>query len=499
MQSELAPAPVEAVSSRSQRLHPLTLLFSTLGEGQALAVPALVGGVMAGGGHMARMLGWVLVLLVVPSAVWAAAEYLRFRYRVEGDSLIIDRGVWGREHRVIPAARVQNIDLKQNFLQRMLGVAELHVETAGGESSEAALSVLAVGEAEQLRRSLLALRAGSAEAPAEAPVVLARLSTRDLLLAGATANEAGVVAAGLIGAVELAYELRFRLPIPGGNWRSIFLERSAGELAMGGLALAGVLVLLAWGFSIIGAVVSYAGFTLRRTPGELHKSYGSLVRREAAVPLERVQVVRIEESLLRRPLGLAALKIETAATAPGQGQHRGVEAFLPLVRAEDAGRLVAEVFDGLDYGALEFRPVDPLARRHVFLRYAAAVLVLTAALVGLGGGRGFWTLALLPAAYAGAHLHYRSLGYAVSGGFVVARGGWLNRITWIVPLRRVQTLHESATLFQRRHGLASVVVDTAAGGAYIPNLRRQAARDLLDQLNRALEHSTRRTPRSVLE
>jgi putative membrane protein len=495
MQSELRELPVGTGAEPPRRLHPLTLLFAALDEGQAFALPAILGGAWAADGHMARMLGWIVILLVVPSVLWAVAEYLRFRYVVTGASLVVDSGVWRREHRVIPLARIQNIDLRRNLLQRMLGVAEFHVETAGGESSEAALSVLGIRDAEALRTQLLALRAGAEESqiPRRSPV--AKLSTWDLLLAGATANEAGVIAAVLIGAVELAYEFRITLPLPGLDWRALIFEQSTAELVTGAAVVLFVLLLLGWGFSVLGAVLNYSGFTLERTGSELHKRYGSLVRREATVPLERVQVIRVEESLLRRPLGLVALKIETAATAPGGGQHRGVEAFVPLAQASDAGRLVAEVFSALDYDALGFQPVNPWARRHAFGRYAFVLLVISAALVAMIGAEGLWGLASLPVAYAAAHLHYRSLGYTISEGFLVARGGWLNRITWVVPLRKVQTLHESATLLQRRHGLASLVVDTAAGGARVPDLPAQTVRNLLEQLGRGLAASAHRVDR----
>ncbi|MEW5926078.1 MAG: PH domain-containing protein [Gemmatimonadota bacterium] len=488
MPSELAPLDAPAPMGRAKGLHPLTLLFAALDEGRALALPALAGGAWAAGGHMARMLVWVLVLLVIPAVIWAVAAYLAFRYQVTGASLVLDSGVWRRQHRVIPLARVQNIDLKQSALQRVLGVAEVHVETAGGDSSEAALSVLGIREAEALRAHLSALRVEAANVEEQERTLVARLSTRDLLLTGATANEAGIIAALLIGAAQLASELQLDLPLPGVDWPALVLEQSTGALVRGVVVVGLALLLLAWAFSVLGAVLNYAGFTLERAGPELHKRYGSLVRREATVPLERVQVIRIEESLLRRPLGLAAFKIETAATAPGKGQHRGAEAFLPLARATEASRLVAEVFEGIDYDTLQFRPVDPLARRRAFVRYSLALLVLTTPLVAFAGARGLWALALLPAAYAAAHLHYRSLGYAVSAGFIAARGGWLNRVTWVIPLRRVQTLHESATVFQRRHGLATVVVDTAAGGARVPNLRAEAARELLDHLAEGVVH-----------
>ena len=473
-----------------RRLHPLTLLFAALKEGQALALPALLGGIWAGGGHMARMAAWVLVLLVIPSVLWGLAEYLAFRYGLAGDDLVVDQGVWRRQHRVLPLERVQTVDVRQNALHRLLGVAELRVETAGGETTEAVLSVLDARRAEAFRVALLSRRA-AAERPAEsgagsaagsAPVVLARLSARDLALAGATANEAGVIAALLAGAVELAYQ--FRVPIPWARLdvRSLIAERTAADLARVGAVVGVTVLLVAWALSVAGALLTYRGFTLERVGGELRKRYGALSRREVSVPLGRVQAARIEESLLRRALGLVALRIETAGAAPGEGEHRGAEFYLPLASSRDVPRLIAAVFEGLEYGVLRFRPVHPRARRRALIRYSAPVLVLAAAAAFAFGGAWLWLLALEPFAFIAARAHTRHLGYAVAPGYVALRAGFLTRTTWVVPERRVQTVHVRESPLQRRYGLATLGVDTAAGEAMVPDLDARQAWALLARL-----------------
>lgn len=482
-----------------RRLHPLTVAFATLGEAQALVIPALLGGAWAGGGHMGRMAGWMLALLVIPSVLWAVAEYRAFGYGLVDGGLVLDRGVLRRHHRVIPFSRVQSIDVRQGALQRLVGVAEVHVATAGGEATEAVLSVLALREAEALRTELLSRRdvaAAKSQATSHAasavelavgpavdqPAVLARLSTRDLVLAGATSNEAGLIAALLVGAVELAYQFDVPVPLPALDVRALLTERPVAELVRA-VALLGIAALvLAWLFSIAGALLRYHGFVLSRTGGELQKRYGALHRETTSIPLERVQAARVEESLLRRPLGLVALKIETAGTAPGTGHNRGVEAYLPLASARDVPRLVAAVFDGLDYGALRFRPVHPHAWRRAFIRYSAPVLTTAVALaIALGPGW-LWVLTLVPLALVAAHVHVRHLGYAVAPGYVALRAGFVTRTTWIVPQRRVQTLHVRETVFQRRLGLATLGVDTAAGEATAPDLGVAEAHALLAQL-----------------
>lgn len=469
----------------ARRLHPLTFLFQAFDEGQGFALPALLGGAWAGGGHMARMAVWMLALLVVPSVLWAVAEYLAFRFRLAGADLVLDYGVLRRHHRVIPLSRVQSIDVRQSALQRLLGVAELHVETAGGEATEAVLSVLDASEAEALRAELLSRRsAAEPSSVGEPPRMLARLSARDLALAGATSNEAGVVAALLLGAVELAYQFGL-WRWPGLDLHALVSDRPAMDLFRTAALVGAAILLLAWAFSIAGALLGYHGFTVERTREELRKRYGAIARREASIPLERVQAVKVRESLLRRPLGLVALEIETAGAAPGRGHHRGAEAYLPLARTGDVPRLVAAVLAELDYGALRFRPVHPRARRRAFVRYAAALFGVTAILVFASGWAWLWLSSLAPLAWVAARLHVRHLGYAIAPGYVALRAGFLNRTTWLIPERRVQTLHLRETAFQRRLGLATLGVDTAAGEAKVVDLDVREARALLAHLARA--------------
>ena len=467
--------------SEPQRLHPYTVLFDAVATARAFVVPALFGGVSAGGGEVESVLTWTLALLSVPAILLAVARYFSFRYRLTGDELIIDSGVLSRQRRVIPLARIQNIDVRESPLQRLCGVVELRVETAGSGETEAALRVLDRAHAESLRVALLAGRraalvgggVGVQTEETEPVRELARLSTQDLIVAGATASEAGIVAAALGGALQVLDDLRIDVPdfLPDPER---IAELSGGDIvvAVAGIVLA--VLLIGWLSSILGALITYHGFTLEQTSSELRKRYGLLSRRESVVPLERVQAVRVEESWIRRPFRLAALKVETAGGAPQERRRGGAEAFLPIARAADVQRLVEAVLGGLDYDGLVFLPAHPRARRRAFVRYTIVFGLAAVALTFVVEPRWLPFLPVLPVAWLAAGRYYRNLGYALAPGFVVTRAGLLDRITWIVPDRRIQTVHLVQSPFQRRHGLADVVVDTAAGGL----LREAAAKDI---------------------
>ncbi|MGH7720144.1 MAG: PH domain-containing protein [Gemmatimonadaceae bacterium] len=488
--------PSEALSDdvgRGKRLHPLTILFSTAALARGLVLPAVVGGVSAAGGDIAGTISWIVALLAIPTVAASVGSYLYFRYTLRGDELVIRSGLVRRQHRVIPLGRVQNTEIRQSALQRLFSVVELRVETAGSaQSAEATLSVLGREEADALRAEILSRRhvlaaPASAEQPAPAPaLLLLHLSTADLVLAGATANEAGIVLAAIAGAMGVLDDLPIPLPAWLENPSGLVPELSplgTAAFIVGALA---ALFIVGRVFSIAGSVIGYGGFTLERAGGELRKRYGLLARREAHVPLRRVQAVRVEESVLRRKLGVASLKIETAGGYAGSGETGGAEAFVPLTTIARVPALLQEVFPGIAYPPERFHLVHPRSRRRAFTRYAAVLFVLSGTLALLFGPRWLLALAATPLLYALAAWQYRHRGYAVLPDYLVARGGALRRVTWIIPERKLQTLHVTETPFQRRHGLATIVLDSASGksAASVVDLARDDAAALLTSLSR---------------
>lgn len=473
------------------RLHPATLLFDTIRVGRAFILPAVVGGASAAD-DLSEALKWILLLLAVPALLIAVGRYLTYRYRLDeaADELIIDSGILSRRHRVIPLGRIQNIEVQQSPLQRLFGVAELRVETARMSArgrAEAELAVLGHAEAVAMQRELRARR-GRIDPAMEPPVptVLARLSPGDLILAGATANEAGLIAAGLASLLQIMNDLPITIPVPRVDPTELVPDPAAAAaiaIAVGAL----LVVTIGWLLSIGAKLIRYWGFRLERVGDELRTEYGLLSRHEGTVPLERVQSIRLEESVLRRLLGLASLRIETAGgVQDGDGARGGAEAFVPILRRSRAAELARAIFHDLELDDVRLAPVHPLARRRALFRYAWPIIGASVTLALFLDIAWLGLLALLPGAYLYAGALYRSYGYGARPGYAVARAGVMSRVTWLVPDRKIQTVHARASPFQRRYGLATLLLDTASGGsrteARIPDLAAATAGRLLREL-----------------
>jgi putative membrane protein len=494
------------------RLHPSSLLFQLASQVRALAIPVLV--LLVGAGNV--QFGWQvwLVVLLVPYTGFALARYVSFRYRYEPHEMVIRTGIFFRNERHVPYARIQNVDAVQNVLHRMLGVVEVRVQTAGGQEPEATLSVLPVAAYEEMRRRVAegrglaapegagveGARAGAAAGPAGR--TLLALPPRELVLHGIIENRGLVVVAAAFGLVwELGLGDSLAAWAFGEATTGRDVLRHAARSVFGTAALAvhrvvllagafGALLLVTRVLSMAWALLRLYGFRLSRVGDDLRVSFGLVTRVIATIPLRRIQTLTVRDTPLSRLFGRASVRVETAGGQAGEGHSAQREWLAPILRREAVPRLLAEIVPGVAMEEVEWHRAPPRAFRRAIKPPAALACAIAIGLVPL---LHWWSLAVLPMllgwAYLDARLTVARLGWAVAEGAVLFRSGWVRRQVSVARFTKIQavSLHESP--FDRRHGMARVRVDTAGAGGTshrvdIPYLPRETARALRETLAR---------------
>ena len=449
-------------------LSPRSVPVRVLENGGRVVFFAAVGIVSSSGGDLPPLpvVAGVVLLAAGLVTVWQTAYVQRFSYEVTGDTFDIASGVLSRREREIPYERVQNVDISENILQRLLGLAQVRIETAGGSGTEARLRYVTRGEASRLQELLGERKrraAGEAEDGAEAGTAgegdletetLFTLSDRELGILGVVSADLRLLGLASVILSGFAPQIAARLQ-PGPDLVS---------LAGPALALLGLLGL--WVVSAVTAVFRFYGFELRRQADELRYERGLLQRYSGTIPVDKIQTLRLRENVLARALGYAGLVIETAGYGPGQ--EGGAQSAVPLAKRERALALAREVEP---VGEVDFERPPRRARTRYAARYALGLAGLTAglwALDALTGWLPLWylTAGLLLAVPPAAHLAWRHRGYHAGEDYFVTRNGFWRRETVVVPYDRVQTVASSQSLFQRRRDLGTVRVDTASTGGF---------------------------------
>ena len=157
---------MKPMPSEAQHLHPLSWLFIAGVWLKGVVVPAVVLLLVSGRGTSiwSSYETWLLVL-VIPAFALAFIKFWVFRYTFAPGELVIRDGILVRNERHIPYDRIQNMDLVQNPLHRMLSVALVRLETAGGDKPEAQLRVLSLDAVDRMRSHVFSGRGapGAAE------------------------------------------------------------------------------------------------------------------------------------------------------------------------------------------------------------------------------------------------------------------------------------------------------------------------------------------------
>ena len=491
------------VSSDPQRerfLHPSTLVIPLLGSLGSLIVPTI---------FVAFWMNWLMkwqtmasvgfFCVVAPVTAYHALRYASFRYQLQGSKLIIRSGLLWREERRIPLARIQDAKTRQGLFHQLLGVVKLEITTAGGQRHEAILNVISMADADWLRAAFFEYQDGNeTDAKSEAVVRprhdLLRLMLPDLLLGGATSKLVATVGALLGAGLYFVIGVRLLAGYAGDwdffDWPRRIIPEDGGlitntlhQFLSWSDTLAGTMILVMGGLGIAvgGFAIRYHRFRLTRRDNILSKRHGLLTIRAGSVAQERIQALKVEETLLRRWLGLASIWSDSGGDRHNPDEEASKrEPLVPIANRDRIYSLVEEVLTGLTESRPRWKKVSPKAVWRG-TRIGWLVLILVAAPTALlAGWSSLLWLPVFPLIYFLNLKWYRHRGYWLDRNFLISRRGWFNRKTLYLPVRNLQNLSLRRNYFDRRLGLATLQVDTAGqantgGGFAIHNLPVQQA------------------------
>jgi putative membrane protein len=361
-------------------------------------------------------------LVVIGAAlVGGFVSWLVTRWQIADGVLRIDTGLLRRDSRRFPLSQVQAVDVVQTGLARLLGLAELQLRVAGGDSARGGrLACLKLADAEQLRRQLLALaampagglaapRAGPTSQVGSAPDQAGRLTSRMLFR---------VRTSRLPVAILLTRSGATVLVVAVATWLTAQLTDSAGVIAPF-LPLAFGVAASLWrqfnGEFGTTVVAAHDGIRLRS---------GLIQTTAETIRPGRIQAVRLVEPLIWRAFGWCRLEVDVAGARQrreDRAEGQRLRALIPVGSRAEADLLLTEL---LTNSPLPSQPAPSRVR---------------------------WK----------APLSYHFLSWSRDDQYVVAARGRVCRQTTWVPLEKVQSIRWVQGPLQRRLGLATVHLDVA--------------------------------------
>lgn len=451
-----------------RRLHPVTIIRELVGVAWNLVVAVVVLGALQD-----SVAAGLEVLLPVLAFGLAVGRYLSTRYAVTPEAVLWRRGILFRRRVEVPRPRIQNVSSGADVLGRVFGLRTVTISTAGSEG-ELELALVTGDESSFLLGELLGHRApvDTAPAPGAPPAWpppppsrrVVTLPTGDLVRYALTGSGMAVIGAA-VALVAVAV-----------------VTGSPAALLLIAVVLVGPVL----------ATLELNDFELDVEPDRLRVRHGLLTTRDKWARRERIQLLAVERPVLRAALGHETISVATADATVGAGSELSL--CSPWARRGSWPELAAELLEPTATAEPDLRPISPRAELRRFLRLLGAVWLPAAVGAAVAA-----VVGSLPAVVASlavgavgtvaarglARRAQRLDGWQVGTEHLLVRRGMVASRLWLVRRAKVQSVGLRSTPFQRRLGLASVVVDTAnvrGGAIVVPDLPRATADELAADL-----------------
>lgn len=497
--------------AREHRLHPWSWLFVLIQQLKQFIFPLIVlvfFGARSGRDEWWQSMGPLIAMVVL--VLIAIARYFTYRYRIGADGLTIRSGWLERSVREIPFARIHNVGIKQTLLHRLFGVAEVRLESAGGQKPEAEMRVLSLAAAADLedvirhrgrRDATDAQDVGegvAATRTAPADTTLLSLPLGEVLRLGLISNRGMIIVAAAFGAIWQVFPERqvTNTMIAGGRQAFGYATHAHWSWLQTGLAalsLIAVFLLATRLLSVGQTLLQYYGFRLSESGERITVERGLLARLRTSVVRRRIQSWTLHEGVVHRLLGRRSLRVDTAVASHGEGgEERSLKVLAPVATPAAVDALVQHVLPGV-WPPAQWQAWTGQAGWRLWWPRALTTIGLTLLAQHWLGRWGWLLLAWLPVSAYATWQQVRHAGHAVGAHIISVRGGWWSRWWRFAEIDKLQALRLTQSPIDRWCGTATLWLDTAGDTGFKPPLRlrflpQDQARALYADLGRALAH-----------
>ncbi len=451
--------------SDAKRLHPVSTIIHCLQLLKEMIIPFLIFVVFGSKNGVFQLIITAVILVIV--LISGFLSWLRYTYRLEENELRIEYGVFVRKKRYIPFERIQSLDLSEGLLQRPFGLVRVKVETAGSgkNEAEAVLTAISKAEARLIQQTMFSAKelkkAETGEFVAEKPMeeIIYQISTKELLLLASTSGGVGVVLSAVI-----AFASQFEEFIP---YDKVF--RGLEGVVSNGVLFVSILVfvgfLIAWIAAVIGTMVKYASFTVKKKEDDIIISRGLLEKRQLTIPLHRIQAIKISENLIRQPLGFSTVFVENAGGSATDEDSARVM-LLPIMKKKRIAEILSPYLPEYHFSPT-IHPVPKRALRRYIIRGLIAISPFVVVPIIFLRPWGYFASVLVLLSVLVSYLNYKDAGWKIEQEQLTLRYRHFIKNTILMKRNRIQSLRYQESFFQRKNELATVnaVVMSGTGGA----------------------------------
>ena len=413
--------------------------------------------------------GTVLVLIII--AIIAYLQYRNFTFFLDSEraEFVISEGILNKTVTVIQLNKIQQVNINQSLIQRIIGVYSVDVDTAGSANKEGKINAVSHELAIALKGRLLESTHEVPSDVAEDHILeskpLISISLWSLVKIGITSNY--LKSFGLI----LAF---FATIYENVSQYAEYSEYDTNQIhefvnKQDVLTAISIVVIILFAATIlinlVRVIVRYFNYKISQQQESLLLSFGLINTKSTILRPERIQITSVSQNFLQRKMDILEMRIKQAASGSEKEQRKSA-LEIPGCSASERDSILKLLFHAIPEKGVMLKPnfrklgfsifliiVVPLSAFYIIAFYAEPRFFdFTAFAIAYG------VFALLV-----LYFSFRNYRLFITDKFIIKQSGAWDITDSIIEQGKIQALSTSQLFWHKSLNIGSLTIHTAGG------------------------------------
>lgn len=425
------------------------------------------------------VLGIALILIYI--LIRSILLYLNYKFKVKDNSFILKHGILKKTNVSIPFSKIQNVKFKQNFIQQIINVTEVEIETAGAKNVEISIKALTRERAEALKKVLFSeknvinVENNSIE---KEHTELLKVSPLELLKVSISENHFNsflllfaFIFSGYAQLKDVLEDLEIN------NQLDLIVEENASSLVHD-VFLVSILLLFTFVISIIISFfrIFLKHFNLKLSIKEkaIEVSQGLITKQHNIIKKEKVQYLVVSTNPLKKIIGIYNIVFKQATSGKIKN-HKIIK--IVGAKFEQVSILKNILFnEEISKSEEVFIPESYYLTQMYFRSFLLIGILNLLAFLDLNFL--FFNIMLFPLVIVLINLKYNKTFFKLHPNMLEIGSGQFSTEVIYFELFKIQHIKMRQTIFQKRKNVVDIVLQTASGKIKIPCVNKNLAIEL---------------------
>lgn len=420
---------------------------------------------------------FVLIFILIRSILL----YLNYKFKVKDNSFVLKHGILKKTNVSIPFSKIQNVKFKQNFIQQLINVTEVEIETAGAKTVEVSIKALTREKAEALKEVLFSdKKAAIIEdiSPKKKQTELLKVSPFELLKVSISENHFqsflllfAFIFSGFFQLKDFLKDLKID------NNLDAIVEKNASSLAHDVFLISVLLVftfIISITISFVRTFLKHFNLKVSIEDKALEISQGLITKQNNIIKKQKVQYLHISTNPIKKAIGIYNVIFKQATSGKIKANK-----IIKIVGAKTKQLSVLKAILFKDTFPENTDIIKPDAYYLVQMYFRTLVLLLLINLLVLVNFNFlFLNFITIPLGVILVNLKFKKAYFKIYENTIEIGLGQFSTEVIYFEIFKLQHIKLQQTIFQKRKNVTDIILQTASGKISIPCVNYKKAVEL---------------------